>query len=129
MNKRRIGFISVITSVAVIAIGTVIYFQSSGVTLPKYYSKAIIKNVDEKSQAVVVDGYKVQYSLSLKTLKAEGPTSVVFDKQTKIYKTNGNNKENIALDQLKPNQTIDIVYEYPNDHLVRASEISVVSND
>lgn len=87
MNKGRFGFISIIVGVAVVALGTVIYFHSSETNLLKYYAKAIIENVDEKDQAVVVDGYKM----------------------------NGNHKETIALDQLKPNQTIDIVYEYPND--------------
>lgn len=129
MSKNGFGIIAGILGLAVVAIGVFSYVNHSKPELSQYHSKGIIKAIETKEKAIVVGNYKVRYSLSMDTLIEEGPTDVVFDKNTKVYlSSKGNGRKNATIDQLKPNQTVDLMYEFPNDHIVRASEIVIVSD-
>ena len=129
MSKNGFGIIAGILGLTVVAVGMFSYINYSKPELTQYHSKGIIKAIETKEKAIVVEDYKVRYSLSMDTLIEEGPTDVVFDNNTKVYlSSKGNGKMNATIDQLKPNQTVDLMYEFPNDHIVRASEIVIVSD-
>ncbi|WP_418037542.1 hypothetical protein [Paenibacillus xylanilyticus] len=129
MSKNGFGIIIGILGLAVVAVGVFSYVNHSKSELTQYHSKGIIKAIETKEKAIVVEDYKVRYSLSMDTLIEEGPTDVVFDNNTKVYlSSKGNGQKKATIDQLKPNQTVELMYEFPNDHIVRASEIVIVSD-
>ncbi|MCQ4087348.1 hypothetical protein [Saccharibacillus sp. JS10] len=128
MDKKSLGWLSVVGVAVIMVAGIAISVESAKTPLAQYKSKAVIEHVEKKETAVIVDGYKIKYLLSVKSSTEDNPDTVVLDEHTNIYQVNNDHKEKITLDQLQPDQTIDMIYEYPNDHLIRASEISVVSN-
>lgn len=125
MKSRQKVKIMIISMLVMAVIGTTYYQLSKPKQLNQYHSTGIIKMMEKKDKPVMVDHYKVRYTLSLESLTEEGPTEVAFDEQTKVYLAKGQKLERVTLAQLKPEQKIDVTYEFPNDHMIRASEVVI----
>ncbi|WP_145046266.1 hypothetical protein [Paenibacillus xylanexedens] len=125
MKSRQKGRITVVCILLSAVTGIVCFQLSTPKEVNQYHSAGIIKLVDKKDRPVKVDHYKVQYTLLLESLTEEGSTEVAFDEQTRVYLAKGLELEAVTISQLKSEQKIDVTYEFPNDHIIRASEIVI----
>ncbi|MDR6722351.1 hypothetical protein J2W91_000799 [Paenibacillus amylolyticus] len=125
MKSRQKVMTTVVCILLLVVTGVTCFQLPTSEQLNQYHSAGIIKLVDKKDKPMKVDDYKVQYTLSLESLTEEGPTEVTFDEQTRVYLAKGHELEGVTISQLKPEQKIDVTYEFPNDHIIRASEIVI----